>query len=293
MAGAGSGRAVLIAGPTASGKTEAAIARARDTGALIVNADSMQVYAILDTLTARPTATQLAAAEHHLFGHVHPSVRYSAGQWLRDVQQVVKEDRDREIIFVGGTGLYFEALTRGMSEIPEVPEAVVREIRETVRPLDPAGRRALLAARDPRTAARLDTLDPQRVIRALAVIEATGMSLADWQDEAGRSPIEGWAVHKLVIAPPREVLRDRIAKRFTKMLEHGAVEEVEALRKLELDPELPAMKAIGVREIAAMLAGEIDADEAIRRAVNTTNQYAKRQMTWFRRRMADWAWREE
>jgi len=292
MAGPGKGRAVLIAGPTASGKTDLAVARARGGEAIIVNADSMQVYSVLDTLTARPNAGQLAAAEHHLFGHVHPSVRYSAGQWLRDVERVLADRPGREVIFVGGTGLYFEALTNGISDIPEIPEAVVRAVRETVRRLDATGRRALLTARDPKTAERLDGFDPQRVVRALAVIEATGLSLADWQDGGAAPPLAGRAAERLVLAPPREVLRERIAARFEKMLEAGAAEEVEALLALRLDPALPAMKAIGVRQIAAMLAGEIDRDEAIRLSVEATRQYAKRQMTWFRKRMADWDWSE-
>lgn len=292
MAGPGTGRAVLIAGPTASGKTDAAIARAKGAGSVIVNADSMQVYGVLDTLTARPNAEQLAAAEHRLFGHVHPSARYSAGQWLRDVEGVLGEHHGRDVIFVGGTGLYFEVLTQGISEIPAVPAGVERKVREKVLSLDAAGRRALMTATDPEMAARLDSFDPQRVVRALAVIEATGMSLADWQDGAVSPPLAGWAIDRQVLAPPREVLRERIAVRFETMLERGAIAEVEALLALRLDPDLPAMKAIGVRQIAAMLAGEIDRDEAIRLAVDATRQYAKRQMTWFRKRMAGWEWSE-
>jgi tRNA dimethylallyltransferase len=292
MAGPEKGRAVLIAGPTASGKTEAAIARAQATGASIVNADAMQVYAVLDMLTARPNAAQRASAEHHLFGHVHPSTRYSAGQWLRDAQRVLAERPAQDVIFVGGTGLYFEVLTQGISEIPALPDAVVDAVRAAVRPLDAAERAALLAARDPKMAARLDGFDPQRVVRALAVLDATGRSLADWQDEGASAPLAGRTVDRLVLAPDRAVLRERIAARFAAMLAAGAIQEVEALLKLDLDPELPAMKAIGVRQIAAMLAGEIDRDEAIRQAVNATRQYAKRQMTWFRKHMADWVWVE-
>lgn len=292
MSGAGIGRAVLIAGPTASGKTRYALERAEKSGAVIVNADSMQVYNGLAVLTARPGAADLLRARHFLFGHVPPAVRYSAGKWLKDLENLLPTvaGRGQEVIFVGGTGLYFEALNQGLSPIPEIAAEVASQLRGLSQFASETERRALIEARDPKMAKRLASFDPQRVARALAVLEATGRSLADWQDEAGMSLLAGWDVERIVLAPPREVIRERIATRFTSMLEKGAVEEVEALLKLGLDPNLPAMKAIGVREIGAWLKGEITREAAASLAINATRQYAKRQMTWLRKHMADWEW---
>ncbi|HUV32170.1 MAG TPA: tRNA (adenosine(37)-N6)-dimethylallyltransferase MiaA, partial [Devosiaceae bacterium] len=258
---------MLIAGPTAAGKTRLAIERAQATGAAVVCADSMQVYSVLDRLTARPGAAELAAAPHLLFGYVPPSVRHSAGKWLKDIDKIVTDrvGTGQDLIFVGGTGLYFEALTIGLSQMPESGGEADTELRGLLRSMDQDARRALIEAEDPKMAGRLSGFDPQRVARALAVKRATGTSLADWQDEAGRSPLAGWRIERMVVAPPRAVLRERIAARFAAMLEEGAVEEVKALLALQLDPGLPAMKAIGVREISAMLDGALSRDEAVER----------------------------
>ncbi|MEX1181102.1 MAG: tRNA (adenosine(37)-N6)-dimethylallyltransferase MiaA [Cucumibacter sp.] len=293
MSGARISRAILIAGPTASGKTRYALEQAEKSGAVIVNADSMQVYKGLAVLTARPGAADLLRARHFLYGTIDAAERYSAGKWLQDLRNLAPvRERNRPLIFVGGTGLYFETLARGLSEIPPISAPILRQFHELLPSLTPLERKSLIEARDPKMAKRLDSFDPQRVARALAVLEATGRSLADWQDEAGTSLLAGWEVERIVLAPPREVIRERIATRFAAMLEEGAVEEVEALLKLGLDPNLPAMKAIGVREIGAWLRGEITREAAMRLSIDATRQYAKRQMTWLRKRMADWEWVE-
>jgi tRNA dimethylallyltransferase len=282
--------AVLIAGPTASGKTALAIEMARARGAAIVNTDSMQVYGVLDRLTARPNADELAAAEHLLFGHVDPGRRYSTGAWLADAGKVIQEaeKESRELIFVGGTGLYFDALINGFADIPPVPVKVIQAAEKEIQGLDATGRFRLLSERDPATAARIGVADPQRVVRALSVLAATGKPLSAYQGDNSTPLLEGYALEKIVLMPERGLLRRRIAERFAAMMEAGAVEEVQALLALNLDPSLPAMKAIGVKEIAAMLRGEISPDEAVELAVTATRQYAKRQSTWFRNRMGDW-----
>lgn len=285
-------RAVLIAGPTASGKSALALDLARQQGGVIVNTDALQVYEVLQLLTARPSEIEMAGVQHRLYGVVHPSVRFSTGQWARAAAAVIEAEADRPLIFVGGTGLYFDVLTSGFADVPEVPaEAMVAAAAE-VEGLDREGRGRLIAARDPLIAGRLRAPDPQRVIRALAVLNATGRSLASFQDTAQTGLLDGFVLERLVLNPDRELLRQRIARRFETMFSSGAVEEVEALLALHLDKSLPAMKAIGVPEITAMLAGELEQDTAIERAVIATRQYAKRQRTWFRNRMADWNWIE-
>lgn len=283
---------MLIAGPTASGKSALALARARESGGLVVNADAMQVYDVLQLVTARPAAAEMGEVPHRLYGMVHPGRKFSTGDWLRAVRPVLAETDGRELIFVGGTGLYFEALTKGFAEVPEVPAEAVARAEAAIAGLDGAGRGRLIAERDPAMAARLKAPDPQRVTRALAVLEATGRSLASFQDDLQAGLLEGFALERLVLNPDREVLRQRIRRRFETMLEAGAAAEVAALRQLGLDPALPAMKAIGVPEITDWLEGRLSPEAAIERAVIATRQYAKRQRTWFRNRMADWTWIE-
>lgn len=283
-------RAVLIAGPTASGKSALALDLARQQGGVIVNTDALQVYDVLQLLTARPSEIEMAGVSHRLYGTVHPSVRFSTGEWARAAAAVIAAEADRPLIFVGGTGLYFDVLITGFADVPEVPAEALAAAEAEVEGLDREGRGRLIAARDPIVAGRLRAPDPQRVIRALAVLNATGRSLASYQDEEQKGLLDGFDLERMVLNPDREVLRQRIARRFETMFSGGAVEEVEALLVLGLDPTLPAMKAIGVPEITAMLAGELDQDVAIERAVIATRQYAKRQRTWFRNRMADWNW---
>ena len=284
--------AVLIAGPTASGKSALALARARETGGVVVNTDALQVYAGLRVLTARPGPDETAAVPHRLYGTAAPETRFSTGGWARAAAAVIGEAGDAPLIFVGGTGLYFAALTEGFADVPEVPPEALTWAEDEVRGLDRAARTRLIAERDPLVAARLEASDPQRVIRALAVLRATGRSLATFQDATQRGLLDGWRQERIVLNPDREVLRQRIATRFGMMLEQGAVEEVRDLLARDLDPTLPVMKAIGVREIGDWLAGSIDRDTMVERAVIATRQYAKRQRTWFRARMAEWSWRD-
>jgi tRNA dimethylallyltransferase len=282
--------AVLIAGPTASGKSALALRLASERDGVIVNTDALQVYDVLSLITARPSDADLAEAPHLLYGTVQPSVRFSTGDWARAAQAAIAEHAGRTLIFAGGTGLYFESLLSGFAEIPQVPPEAVTAAEAEVAGLDHEARGRLIAARDPLIAARLKAPDPQRVTRALAVLIATGRSLASFQDEVQSGLLDGWEVERFVLNPDRDVLRQRIARRFDAMFADGAVEEVRALLALHLDPSLPAMKAIGVPEIVAMLRGEVTEAEAIERAVIATRQYAKRQRTWFRGRMADWEW---
>jgi tRNA dimethylallyltransferase len=269
-----------------------ALRLARECGAVIVNTDALQVYDGLRLLTARPSEEDMAAAPHRLYGTVSPSQRFSTGDWARAAAAVIAAEAGRPLIFVGGTGLYFEVLTNGFADTPHVPPEAIAAAEAEVRGLDREQRGRLIAARDPEVARRLKAPDPQRVVRALAVLIATGRSLASFQDQGQQSLLAGWELEKLVLNPDRDVLRERIARRFEAMFAEGAVEEVRTLLALDLDRSLPAMKAIGVPEIAAMLRGELTEREAIERAVIATRQYAKRQRTWFRGRMADWRWIE-
>ena len=282
--------AVLIAGPTASGKSALALARARELGGVIVNTEALQVYDGLRLITARPSAEETALAPHRLYGTVAPDRRFSTGDWARAATGVIAESGDAPLIFAGGTGLYFDALTTGFADVPEVAPEVVAWAEKEVAGLDREARGRLIAARDPDIAARLKAPDPQRVIRALAVLKSTGRSLATFQDTPQRPLLEGWTLERIVLNPDRAVLRERIATRFQAMLEQGAVAEVEAFLARGLDPTLPAMKAIGVREIGDWLQGSSTREDMIERAVTATRQYAKRQRTWFRGRMSDWTW---
>lgn len=284
-------RAVLIAGPTASGKSALALAMAEAEGGVIVNTDAMQVYDTVRVVTARPSAEDEARAEHRLYGCVPASSRFSTGQWLTAARGVIETSKG-PLFFVGGTGLYFDALQNGFADVPEIPVQTTLEVQQEIQELDGAQRLALLQREDPVTAARLKVADPQRLIRALAVKRATGRVLSSFQDEPQAGLLGDFVVERMVLDPDRDVLRGRIAARFAKMFESGAVAEVEALRGMRLDPSLPVMKAIGVPEISAWLDGAMEAEEAIRLATIATQQYAKRQRTWFRNRMGDWPRRE-
>jgi len=281
--------AVLIAGPTASGKSALALSIARQRGGIIVNADAMQVYDTLRVVTARPGPEELAEAEHRLYGTVPAGERFSTGKWLTAVgDELARIGTAVPVIFVGGTGLYFDALINGFADVPEVPEAVMLEVQQEIQAFDGEGRMRLLAAEDPEAAARLRVADPQRVIRAISVKRFTGRTLSSFQDDMQTGLLGDFDIERIVLDPDRDVLRERIARRFEAMFESGAVEEVEALLAQGLDPSLPAMKAIGVPEISDWLMGRISREEAIRLAIIATHQYAKRQRTWFRNRMGDW-----
>ncbi|TIM34100.1 MAG: tRNA (adenosine(37)-N6)-dimethylallyltransferase MiaA [Mesorhizobium sp.] len=287
---AGEGRvknAILIAGPTASGKSALALALAERNGGVIVNTDSMQVYSVLDVLTARPTAAELARVPHFLYGHVHPSTAYSTGAWLRDVMKLIDNGTlfERPVIFVGGSGLYFRALAEGISEMPDIPQSIRDRWRYELQEQGAAKLHRILLRRDSAAGMMLKPTDGQRIVRALEVLDASGRSILEWQAARGRPLIDRASTRFLVIEPDRAELVERIEARFDRMLEKGALDEVRQIIDLGLDPDLPAMKAIGVRELQAAMAGELSFPEAIERAKIATRQYAKRQATWFRHQL--------
>ncbi len=283
--------AILITGPTASGKSALALDFAKRFGGQVINADSMQVYDVLRVLTARPSEEEMDGIPHHLYGHVPPGNTYSTGDWLREAGDLLSRLKDRNVlpVIIGGTGLYFKALTGGLSDMPAVPDDIRRSLRGR---LSAEGAEVLhreLAARDPAMAERLNPQDGQRIVRALEVLEATGRSISEFQGKAGPMLVDPARAGKFVVLPDRALLHERINRRFAGMFQQGAVEEVEALLALGLSPEMPAMKAIGVSQIAAMLKGQLSREEVIELASAATRQYAKRQMTWFRNQM-DESW---
>ncbi|MDK9697255.1 MAG: tRNA (adenosine(37)-N6)-dimethylallyltransferase MiaA [Siculibacillus sp.] len=283
--------AVLIAGPTASGKSALAIRLAESLGGVVVNADSMQIYEGLRILTARPDRREEARVPHRLYGHVDPARPWSVADWASDAAGALAEIRaaGRLPIFVGGTGLYFEALTRGLAPVPEIPSTIRVHWRREADRIGAAGLHTALAHRDPAMAARLRPSDTQRLTRALEVIEATGRSLADWQAAPHSSPlVPPECAIRLVLEPPRAVLHARIAERFRAMVAEGAVAEAAAFAARGLAPEMPAMRAIGVAALAAVATGAVDLATALERGIVDTRRYAKRQSTWFRGRMGDW-----
>jgi tRNA dimethylallyltransferase len=285
-------RALLIAGPTASGKSAVALKLAERFGGTIVNADAMQVYADLRVLTARPSAAEEARAPHLLFGEIDAAENFSAGRWLARAREILAAARDRvgPLIFVGGAGLYFRALTEGLSDIPRVPEDVRTAVRAEAEGQATPSLHAALAARDAATAARLRPSDRQRVLRALEVVAATGRPLVEFHGarEAPALPAGAWT--GLFLAPERAALNARIESRFDEMLREGALDEVAALAARKLDPALPAMRAHGVPHLIAHLEGRLSLDEARALAVRDTRRYAKRQFTWARHQMPDFAW---
>jgi len=282
--------AILIAGPTASGKSALALAIAEETGGVIINADAMQVYRDLRVITARPTPEEEARAPHLLYGHVDAAVNYSVGRYLRDAATALAEARrlGRVPIFVGGTGLYFKALTQGLSALSPIPADIRDAVRAKLAALGPEALHALLAQRDPEGAARLSPRDRVRIARALEVLEATGRPLADWQRDGMRPLLAGERVVRLFLAPDRAALYGRIDQRFERMLAEGALDEVRALAERNLDPLIPAMKAHGVPWLMKHLHDDISLAEAADKAKQDTRHYAKRQFTWFRHQLADW-----
>jgi tRNA dimethylallyltransferase len=280
--------AVLIAGPTASGKSCTALTLAKATNGVIVNADSMQVYREAPILTAMPSDEDRRAVPHLLYGHVSVLELYSTGRYLEDATRALDEARrlGKLPIFTGGTGLYFSVLTEGISDIPKVPAEVRARVRARYEKIGVAALHAELAARDPETASKVRPSDPQRVMRATEVFEATGRPLAHWQRDVGKPVLDGLKLARFVMNVPRAELRARIEMRFKAMLCEGALQEAEALRGL--DPSLPAAKILGFRELWALQDGALPEAEAVELAVTATRQYAKRQTTWFRNRMADW-----
>ena len=284
--------ALLIAGPTASGKAGLAIKLAQRLGGVVINADSMQVYRDLRVLSARPTLAEEADVPHLIFGHVDGAVNYSVGLWLADVAAALAQARARGLlpVITGGTGMYFKALTQGLSEIPAVPLEVRAQVRAAGEGLVPQELHARLAACDPLMAGRLRPSDPQRILRALEVFAATGQSLAHFQG-ARSAPLLTDFVGVFLVSD-REALRARIDERFDAMLAEGALEEVRALAERGLDPALPVMRAHGVPALVAFLRGEISLEEAAAIGKADTRAYAKRQLTFARHQLPKLRWVE-
>ncbi len=282
--------AILVAGPTASGKSALAIAVAEAAGGIVVNADSMQVYRDLRILTARPSHEDEARVPHRLFGHVDGAEAYSVARWLADVAAVLGECRQagRVPVIVGGTGLYFKALLEGLSDVPPIAEEVRAFWRRAAARLAPGELHARLAARDAEMARRLAPTDLQRQVRALEVLDATGRSLAAWQRQPSPPLLATAATRRLVIDVDREAVRARCDARFDAMVAAGALDEVAALAARRLDPALPVMRAIGVRPLLAALRGELTLAAAVAEGKLETRQYVKRQSTWLKRHMMSW-----
>ena len=283
-------RAILIAGPTASGKSGLALSLAERLRGVVINADSMQVYEDLAVLTARPTPEDVFRVPHALYGFVPGSTAYSTGRYIQDAARAIAEahTKGQRPIFVGGTGLYFTALLEGLSPIPPVSGDVRQHWRKRAQAIGTPALARELAQRDPELAARLSPNDTQRITRALEVIEATGESLADWQKIKGTPVLDERETIRLVITPEREDLYRRCDARLDAMLAGGAVHEVEVLAAKNLDPTLPVMGALGVRPLMQALKGQIELEQAATLAKNETRQYGKRQLTWLKSHMMSW-----
>jgi tRNA dimethylallyltransferase len=283
-------RAILIAGPTAAGKSALALTLAQRHRGVIINADSMQVYRDLRVLTARPSDRELDEAPHALYGHVPGDVAYSVGLWLQDATAALEAawTEERIPIVVGGTGLYFKALLEGLAPIPDIPGPIRAHWREAAARLGAEGLHRLLAERDPAMAGRLRPGDTQRLTRALEVLEATGRSLADWQREAGHPLLREAEAERYVVAPDRASVQARADARLDAMIAGGALDEVRRLAALGLPRDLPVMRALGVAPLLDVLAGHASLEAAVARAKLDTRRYIKRQETWLRRNMITW-----
>ena len=285
-------RVVLIAGPTASGKSALALELAEQFGGVIINADSMQVYRDLRILTARPSADDEKRAPHRLYGHVDAAENYSVGRWCRDVEETLASviSQERVAILVGGTGLYFKALTTGLAAVPAIPAPIRADVRSRLQREGAPALHAELVGLDPATAQRITVNDRSRISRALEVVLATGRPLSDWHREGLPPLLDAGHAARVFITCEHKELVHRIENRLATMLEAGALDEVRRLAARNLDRTLPAMKAHGVPWLIRHLAGEISLEEAVAGAVMDTRRYAKRQLTWFRNQMRDWPW---
>ena len=286
---------VLIAGPTASGKSALALALADAFGGTIINADSMQVYRDLRIITARPTPEEERRAPHRLYGHVDTAENYSVGRWCTEAAEVLAATAQQgagATIIVGGTGLYFNALTRGLAAVPPIPAEIRDQVRARLLSEGVAALHAELTARDPAAAARLPPGDRARVTRALEVVLATGRSLLDWHEENNPAGVDLNRAAKVFLMPDRDALLRRIDARFDAMMAAGALDEVRALAARRLNPSLPAMKAHGVPWLIRHLNDEMTLAEAMEQAKQDTRQYTKRQATWFRNQLPEFEWVE-
>ena len=276
--------AVLITGATATGKSAFASNIARERNGVVINADSMQVYDVLRIVTARPAEDASSTVPHLLYGHVSPLQAYSVGEWISDAKEVLSwiADREKIPVFVGGTGLYFRALTEGLSPIPR-PEPGIRAKWREVAKTDPDCLHEALRKRDPSGAGDVDRADTQRLVRALEVFDSTGRPISYWTEHTRKEALlGGWNLDRILLQLPRSRLHERINARFDLMIRNGALDEVARLAAMNLDTSLPAMKAIGVPQLLAHLRGELTLEQSIERAKAASRQYAKRQMTWFR-----------
>ncbi|HKD48569.1 MAG TPA: tRNA (adenosine(37)-N6)-dimethylallyltransferase MiaA [Rhizomicrobium sp.] len=282
--------AVLIAGPTASGKSAAALALAHHISGALINADAMQVYREAPILTAQPDGEARAKAPHFLYGHVPVCEPYSVGRYVEDAREALAKAHamGKIPILVGGTGLYFSALAEGLANVPPIPPETRARSRALMEEIGVGELHARLAERDAKTAAELRPTDSQRVVRAWEVLEATGRPLRHWRQAQTPPLLNELKLARFVLDPPRPLLRLKIAERFQSMLGHGGMDE--ALALAALDPSLPAAKLLGLRPLIAYAQGRLSREEAIEEAVNATRQFAKRQLTWFRNRMADYVW---
>jgi tRNA dimethylallyltransferase len=294
MGSQGERQPVLIAGPTASGKSALALALAERLGGVIVNADAMQVYRDLRIITARPSPDEEARVPHRLYGHVDAADNYSVGRWLTDAQAaLVEANREHwRPIFVGGTGLYFKALTHGLTAVPPTPADIRAALRARLQREGAATLHGELARRDPAAGAQIRPADGVRIVRALEVLAATGRSLHDWHRDGMKPMVAADRAVKVFLDVPREELYRRIDARFDAMLAAGALAEVQRLAARGLDSLAPAMKAHGVPWLRRHLSGELSLAEAAAEGKRDTRHYAKRQATWFRHQLADWTWVE-
>ena len=285
-------RAVLIAGPTGSGKSALALRLAETSGGVIINADSMQVYRDLRIVTARPAPEEERRAPHRLYGHVDAAENYSAGRWCLDAKAALAaaEATEKMPILVGGTGLYFKALTSGLAAIPPIDPAIRARLRERLAREGVEKLHAELTKRDPTGAKRLMPRDRSRILRGLEVVEATGRTMSDWHREGMPPILDPGRALKIFLAPERDELWRRIDARFDAMLAAGALDEVRALDARKLPEHLPAMKAHGVPWLRKHLHGEMALQDAAAQAKTDTRRYAKRQLTWFRTQMPGWLW---
>jgi len=285
---------ILIAGPTASGKSALALALAEKLGGTIINADSMQVYRDLRIITARPTPAEEARVPHRLYGHVDAAENFSVGRWCTEVANVLAATKReaRTAILVGGTGLYFSALTQGLAAVPPIPAQIRNEVRARLASDGAEALHAELMRRDPIAAARLMPGDRARVTRALEVILATGRSIVQWHEANMPACVDAALAAKVFLMPDRDALLRRVDARFDVMMAAGALDEVRALAERHLDPNLPAMKAHGVPWLIRHLNGEIALAEAVEGGKRDTRQYTKRQATWFRNQLPDFVWVE-
>ncbi|MEM7619795.1 MAG: tRNA (adenosine(37)-N6)-dimethylallyltransferase MiaA [Pseudomonadota bacterium] len=287
--------AILIAGPTASGKSAFALELAEKHNGIIVNTDSMQVYRDLQVLTSRPTQQDMEHIPHTLYGIIPGSQAYSAGQWITDVKEVLAKYRNTNQIpiFTGGTGLYFSALLKGLSPIPDIPQEIRDKWRQQALTQDSASLHQILAEQDPVMSHQLRPSDTQRIVRALEVFDATGQSLAKWQKKAGTPLLQEDKTMRYVIIPERDEIYHKCNIRFDLMIAEGALDEVAALHSMHLDAGLPIMRAVGVPPLIAYLEKKISLDEAVERAKRDTRRYAKRQITWLKSNMITWNWKKK